>query len=73
MESNIEDLEQRIENLEQEIFESNRIIAWLQEEKIQIERQSAERLQELYLSTSWRITMPIRKLSGFLKRVHRKI
>jgi hypothetical protein len=27
----------------------------------------------LYLSTSWRITMPIRKLSGFLKREHRKI
>lgn len=73
MESNIKYLERRIANLEQEIFESNRIIAWLQEEKIQIERQSTERLRELYLSTSWRITMPIRKLSGFLKREHRKI
>jgi len=73
MESNIKDLELRIANLEQEIFESNRIIAWLQEENIQIERRSAERLRELYLSTSWRITSPMRLISGFLKRESRKI
>jgi hypothetical protein len=73
MESNIKDLELRIANLEQEIFESNRIIAWLQEENIQIERRSAERLRELYLSTSWRITSPMRLISGFLKRENRKI
>ena len=62
----IKALEKQIANLEQEIFESNRIIAWLQQDNLEIERR-------VYSSTSWKMSAPLRWLKRVIMAVLRRL
>lgn len=71
-EQHIKALEAQIESLEQEIFESNRIIAWLQKERMEAEQRYSDELKKIYSSSSWMITRPARAIFGAFRRMRGK-